>query len=99
VAARRGLRRAAAPRPAPPARRGRRDQRGGSEARGRAPRERPVAMTLFVVLGALLVAAAVLFIVPPLARKAARPGASRDAVNAAVYRDQLRELEADVDAG
>ena len=56
-------------------------------------------MTLFVVLGVLLVAAALLFIVPPLARRAASPRESRDTVNAAVYRDQLRELEADLQAG
>jgi cytochrome c-type biogenesis protein CcmH len=56
-------------------------------------------MTLFVVIGVLLVAGALLFIVPPLVRGAVRPGASRDAVNAAVYRDQLRELETDVRAG
>ena len=56
-------------------------------------------MTLFVVLGVLLVAGAVLFIVPPLARRTARAGASRDAVNVAVYRDQLRELDADLKAG
>ncbi len=56
-------------------------------------------MTLFVVLGVLLVAGALLFIVPPLARRTARAGASRDAVNVAVYRDQLRELDADLKAG
>jgi cytochrome c-type biogenesis protein CcmH len=56
-------------------------------------------MTLFVVLGVLLVAGALLFVVPPLVRRTARPAASRDAVNAAVYRDQLRELEADMRAG
>src|SRR5215831_15472100 len=56
-------------------------------------------MTLFVALGVLLVAGALLFIVLPLARHAARAAESRDAVNAAVYRDQLRELEADVQAG
>jgi len=56
-------------------------------------------MTLFVVLGVLLVAGALLFIVPPLARRTARVGASRDAVNVAVYRDQLRELDADLKAG
>jgi cytochrome c-type biogenesis protein CcmH len=56
-------------------------------------------MTLFVVLGGLLVAGALLFIVPPLARRTARAGASRDAVNVAVYRDQLRELDADLKAG
>jgi cytochrome c-type biogenesis protein CcmH len=56
-------------------------------------------MTLFVVLGVLLVAGALLFVVPPLVRRTALPGASRDAVNAAVYRDQLRELETDLKAG
>ena len=56
-------------------------------------------MTLFVVLGTLLVAGALLFVVPPLVRRTAQPGASREAVNAAVYRDQLRELEADLQAG
>jgi cytochrome c-type biogenesis protein CcmH len=56
-------------------------------------------MTLFVVLGVLLVAGALLFVVPPLVRRTAQPGVSRDAVNTAVYRDQLRELEADLRAG
>jgi cytochrome c-type biogenesis protein CcmH len=56
-------------------------------------------MTLFVVLGVLLVAGALLFVVLPLVRRTERPGASRDAVNAAVYRDQLRELETDLQAG
>src|SRR5499427_1517248 len=56
-------------------------------------------MTLFAVLGVVLVAGALLFIVLPLARRTARSAESRDAVNAAVYRDQLRELDADVRAG
>ncbi|HTQ75549.1 MAG TPA: c-type cytochrome biogenesis protein CcmI [Burkholderiales bacterium] len=56
-------------------------------------------MTPFVVLGVLLVTGALLFVVPPLARRGARGGESRDAVNAAVYRDQLRELDADLKAG
>jgi cytochrome c-type biogenesis protein CcmH len=56
-------------------------------------------MTVFAVLGVLLVAGALLFIVPPLVRRPVRPGATRDAVNAAVYRDQLRELDADLRAG
>jgi cytochrome c-type biogenesis protein CcmH len=56
-------------------------------------------MTLFVVLGVLFVAGALLFLVPPLARRVARPAESRDAVNAAIYRDQLRELEADLKSG
>ena len=56
-------------------------------------------MTVFLVIGALLVAGAVLFVVPPLLRRGPRTGATRDAVNVAVYRDQLRELEADLRAG
>jgi cytochrome c-type biogenesis protein CcmH len=56
-------------------------------------------MTVFAVLGALLVAGALLFIVPPLVRRTTRAAASRDDVNAAVYRDQLRELEADLRVG
>jgi len=56
-------------------------------------------MTLFVALGVVLVAASLLFIVPPLVRRTVLPRESRDAVNAAVYRDQLRELEADLQAG
>jgi cytochrome c-type biogenesis protein CcmH len=56
-------------------------------------------VTTFAVLGVLLVAGALLFIVPPLVRRAAQPGTSRDAVNAAVYRDQLRELETDLRSG
>ena len=56
-------------------------------------------MTAFVVLGVVLVAGALLFIVPPLARRAARSGATRDEVNVAVYRDQMRELESDLRAG
>jgi cytochrome c-type biogenesis protein CcmH len=56
-------------------------------------------MTVFVVLGVLLVAGALVFVVPPLVRRTARPAASRDDVNAAVYRDQLRELDADLRAG
>jgi len=56
-------------------------------------------VTAFVVLGAVLVAGALLFIVPPLLRRGLRTGETRDAVNVAVYRDQLRELEADLRAG
>ncbi|HLQ02408.1 MAG TPA: c-type cytochrome biogenesis protein CcmI [Burkholderiales bacterium] len=56
-------------------------------------------MSVFLVIGALLIASALLFIVPPLRRRGSRPGATRDAVNVAVYRDQLRELESDLRAG
>jgi len=56
-------------------------------------------VTTFVVLGAVLIAGALLFVVPPLLRRGLRTGETRDAVNVAVYRDQLRELEADLRAG
>ena len=51
-----------------------------------------------VVIG--LIGAALLFVVPPLLKR--RPGteaAAREDVNAAIYRDQLRELEEDIGAG
>jgi cytochrome c-type biogenesis protein CcmH len=56
-------------------------------------------VTAFVVLGVALIAGALLFVVPPLLRRGLRTGATRDSVNVAVYRDQLRELEADLRAG
>lgn len=56
-------------------------------------------MTGFVLAGAVLIAGALLFVVPPLLRRGSRTGATRDAVNVAVYRDQLRELELDLRAG
>jgi cytochrome c-type biogenesis protein CcmH len=56
-------------------------------------------VTLFVALGVALIAGALAFIVPSLMRRAARPRETRDTVNAAIYRDQLRELESDLRAG
>ncbi len=56
-------------------------------------------MIAFIVLGVVLIAGALLFVVPPLLRRGLRSGATRDTVNVAVYRDQLRELEADLRAG
>ena len=56
-------------------------------------------MTLFWIIGGLLVAVALLFIVPPLLRREAAGRLSRSAVNIAVHRDQLRELDADLRAG
>lgn len=57
-------------------------------------------MTLFWILAGLLLAGALLFVVPPLlgghSRKAA---ASSDEVNVTVYRDQLRELDTDLAQG
>ncbi|TMG72931.1 MAG: c-type cytochrome biogenesis protein CcmI, partial [Betaproteobacteria bacterium] len=89
------------PRPSPAAGAGSRTDRLRAQARGRAPcRKRGGApVTAFVVLGAVLIAGALLFVVPPLLRRSSRTGATRDAVNVAVYRDQLRELDADLRAG
>ena len=56
-------------------------------------------MTAFILVGAALIASALLFVVPPLLRRSSRTGATRDAVNVAVYRDQLRELDLDLRAG
>ncbi len=59
-------------------------------------------MILFWSLAAVLIAGALLFVLPPLLRRAAKPGASAPenaALNIAVYRDQQRELEADRNAG
>lgn len=56
-------------------------------------------MTLFWALGALLAAAALALAARPLWRRRAGGAVSRDAMNAAVYRDQLRELEADLASG
>jgi cytochrome c-type biogenesis protein CcmH len=57
-------------------------------------------MIAFVVTAAVLVAVALLFVLPPLlgARRGTR-GVTRDAINITVYRDQLRELDADLKAG
>jgi len=57
-------------------------------------------MTLFWVLGALLALAAVALVARPLwRRRAASAAVSRDAMNAAVFRDQLHEIDADLAAG
>ena len=56
-------------------------------------------MTAFALIAAVLVAVALVFVVPALAfGRRARRG-SREALNVAVYRDQLRELDADLAAG
>jgi cytochrome c-type biogenesis protein CcmH len=56
-------------------------------------------MTLFWLIGAVAAAAVIAWVLRPLLtrRKAARP--SRAAANVAIYRDQLRELDADLAAG
>ncbi len=56
-------------------------------------------MTTFLIIGGLLIAGALLFIVPPLLRKPAAQRVSRKAVNISLYRDQIGELEADLNSG
>jgi len=58
-------------------------------------------MSAFVAIAVLLILAALLFVLPPLLRRreAGAAAVTRTAVNASVYRDQLRELEADLAAG
>ena len=55
-------------------------------------------MTIFMVVAALLLLAALLFVVPPLVQKRrAEDAVARSAINVTVYRDQLAELERDLD--
>ena len=56
-------------------------------------------MILFSVVAALLVAAALLFIVPPLWRRRDKRSVRRDLSNLEIYKDQMRELEADLANG
>lgn len=54
-------------------------------------------MTLFIVAAVLLVGTALLFVVPPLLRRnALDQSVERKALNISVYRDQLTELERDL---
>jgi cytochrome c-type biogenesis protein CcmH len=54
----------------------------------------------FWIIASLLAIGVLLLVLPPLLRSGARAtGPSRDAMNAAVYREQLRELEEDVAVG
>lgn len=56
-------------------------------------------MTVFLIVSALLLIGALLFIVPPLLRQPSAQGVSRKAVNITLYRDQIKELEADLKSG
>ena len=57
-------------------------------------------MTMFWIIAGLMAAGALLFVLPPLLRKRGRDaGISRGALNISIYRDQLRELDADLAAG
>ena len=55
-------------------------------------------MIAFIAIAALLVAGALLFVLPPLISGRRKSSVLRSQVNAAVYRDQMRELDADVSA-
>lgn len=56
-------------------------------------------MIMFSVAAAILIAAALLFIVPPLWRRRDQHGVQRDRSNLEIYKDQLQELEADLRNG
>jgi cytochrome c-type biogenesis protein CcmH len=56
-------------------------------------------MIMFSVVAAILVVAALLFIVPPLWRRRDDHSVRRDRSNLEIYKDQLRELEADLASG
>ena len=53
----------------------------------------------FWIIAAVLLAAALAFVLLPLGRSRAKAHAARDALNASVYRDQFRELDAELQAG
>ena len=56
-------------------------------------------MTVFWLIGAGLAALALLLVLRPLWWRRGAPGPTREGANLAVYRDQLRELDADLAAG
>lgn len=56
-------------------------------------------MIVFWVFAALLAAAALAFVLPSLLARGRRAGASPREANVALYRDQLKELDADLAAG
>ena len=56
-------------------------------------------MTLFWALAAALTAAALAFLLPPLLRQRTAGPDDRVAANAAIYREQLEELAADLQRG
>ncbi|MEO8676512.1 MAG: c-type cytochrome biogenesis protein CcmI [Casimicrobiaceae bacterium] len=56
-------------------------------------------MIAFVVIAAMMVAAALAWILVPLLRGATGPGVAREASNVSILRDQLKELETDLGTG
>ena len=53
-------------------------------------------MTTFLIISGLLIAGALLFIVPPLLRNPSAQRVSHKAVNITLYRDQIGELDVDL---
>jgi cytochrome c-type biogenesis protein CcmH len=57
-------------------------------------------MIAFWIIAVLLAAVALAFVLPPLfGRRRAAVASTTEAVNVAIYRDQLRELDTDLAAG
>jgi len=57
-------------------------------------------MTVFWIIAALLVAAALLFLLPPLAQKGSgKKDVERKELNILLFKDQVKELQDDLDAG
>lgn len=56
-------------------------------------------MTIFWIVAMLLMAGALLFVLPPLLQRGAREQRGADTLTLAIYRDQHAELEADRNAG
>ena len=56
-------------------------------------------MTTFLIIGALLVIGAVFFVIWPLLGTSGAAPVSRRFANVALYRDQMKELETDLEAG
>lgn len=69
-------------------------------ARVRVTDRRRHEMSVFWLIAGLMLACALAFVLVPLMRKRRADAAvTRDAINISVYRDQLRELDADLQAG
>ena len=56
-------------------------------------------MTLFIVIAAAMVATALAWVLVPLLKRGRHGGVARDALNVAILRDQIGELEADLATG
>ncbi len=63
------------------------------------PGDRTASMLTFALFAALLVAVALGLVLPPLLRRAPAATVTQDAANVSIYRDQLLELERDLQQG